>query len=50
MVLDEEGERLTEMGGAELPQPAAAARRKIDKNAKPQEEIRGMPVLSPKKI
>ena len=39
MVWDEEGERLTEIGGGpELPQPATAAREKIHESAKLREE------------
>jgi hypothetical protein len=35
---DEEGERLTEIGGAELPQPAAAAMARAEKSAKLRQE------------
>src|SRR5262249_45792980 len=38
MDLDEEGERLTEIGGAELPQPAAAAMARAEKSAKLRQE------------
>src|SRR5262245_60065798 len=35
---DEEGERLTEIGGAELPQPAAAAMARAEKSARLRQE------------
>jgi hypothetical protein len=38
MDCDEEGETLTEMGGAELPQPETAARKNIDESTKLREE------------